>query len=214
MSKIRIDYIKNVFKNYQPVGEKGAKHFAVVLLLADIADEPQIIYEVRALNLDRQPGEVCLPGGLIEPGETPWECALRETNEELGIPVEEIEIIREIDSVFTTGGSLIHCFLGTVSRETFERIKPFEAEVAEIFTVPVDTLLHTEPEMYYSTVTQQPDENFPYDKVTGGKKYPWRGGRSPVPVYEVTDARGKRRIVWGLTGRMTKQFLEVLKCSD
>ena len=47
---------------------------------------PHLLFEVRADTLDRQPGEVCFPGGHMESGETPAACALRETEEELSIP--------------------------------------------------------------------------------------------------------------------------------
>ena len=210
--------IRKTFENYEPAGEKGFKHFAVVLLLVggEEADSvPRIVYEVRSPKLDRQPGEICFPGGLIEEGETPLECACRETEEEIGIPAGRIKIIKEIDSVFLTSGSRLHCFLGEIDETVLAEAKLSEAEVAELFTVRVDELMAVEPEMYYSRLPQEPDPDFPYDRVTGGMKYPWRAGRSPVPVYEVRDEENKRkRIIWGLTGRMTKQFLEVLKCSD
>ncbi|MDO4518508.1 MAG: CoA pyrophosphatase, partial [Bacillota bacterium] len=167
---------------------------------------PSLLYEVRGSKLDRQPGEICFPGGLIEDDEYPEECALRETWEEIGIPKEEIEIIAKFDSVLSTSGSQLHSYIGLIRETSLEKLKPNECEVEEVFTVPVSTLISTEPEVYTNKLVQSPDENFPYERVTGGKMYPWRGGHSPVPVYEIQD-----RIIWGLTARLTKQFIEVLR---
>ena len=175
------------------------------------AGRTEVLYEVRAERLSRQPGEICFPGGLIEKGETPLECALRETEEEIGVKADSIRIISKLDSVFSAGGSQIHCFLGVIEQGDIDFSRD---EVAEVFTVDLEELAGKKPEIYESRMRQEPDPEFPYDKVTGGNMYPWRDGKAPVPVYDVEDSRGRRRIIWGLTGRMTKQFLEVLKCSD
>lgn len=211
MTMINIKKIEEAFEGYRAAGEHGFKHFAVLLPICERQGKPELLYEVRAAKLDRQPGEICFPGGLIEEGETPLECALRETREEIGAGEESIRIITPIDSVFSAGGSQIHCFLGVLNAEA---VRISKDEVEEVFTVSVDELLEAEPEIYQSIMRQEPDPSFPYDRVTGGREYPWRSGRALVPVYTVKDSNGNRRIIWGLTGRMTKQFLEVLKCSD
>ena len=213
MSKIKIDTIRKTFTDYQRTGEHGYRHFAVIIPVVELEGRICLAYEVRSAGLDRQPGEVCFPGGLIEEGETPCACALRETEEELGISRDDIEIITELDSICTTSGSQIFCFVGIVSGKAFAEIKPSAAEVAEVFTVDIDVLLKARPEMYYGALQQKPDPDFPYDRVTNGRIYPWASGNVPVPVYDIMANDGKR-IIWGLTGRMTKQFLEVLKCSN
>ena len=205
MNKLKGSDIAKIMENYVPIGEKDYKHFAVLVPLVG-EEDPELLYEVRAKDLDRQPGEICFPGGMIEPGETPEQCALRETMEEVGIPEERVEIICRLDSIFSTAGSQIHCYLGRIDRATFDELKPCDFEVAEVFTVPVSELIELEPEMYHSQLIQQPDEKVPYDKVTGGEPYPWRCGKSPVPVYYAGE-----RVIWGLTGRITKQLIEVLK---
>ena len=69
-------------------GAKAA--FAVLVPLVYEKGEPSLLFEVRADTLNRQPGEVCFPGGRMEGGETPLQCALRETEEELSLPAASI----------------------------------------------------------------------------------------------------------------------------
>lgn len=201
--------IRKRFTGYTPVGEHGYRHFAVLLPLVEKGGSIEVLYEIRAGHLDRQPGEICFPGGMIERGETPMVCALRETEEEIGIDGANVEIIAELCSIFSTGGSQIYCFIGIIGEEALADMALNRAEVDEVFTVPLEKLMETEPEVYMSRLYQEPDPDFPYDRVTGGKMYPWRSGTSPVPVFEVDG-----HVIWGLTGRLTKQFLEVLRCSD
>ncbi len=211
--KLNLQIIEEIFKDYSSPGECGFRHFSVLVPVVEPAEEdgePELLYEVRASRLERQPGEICFPGGLIEDGETPERCALRETEEEIGVSPESVRILAGLGSVFSTSGSQIHAFLGVVSREAYERIRINRDEVAEVFTVGVEALAEAPFEMYENRLRQEPDPRFPYEEVTGGSHtYNWRNGVSPVPVYKVDG-----RIIWGLTGRITMEFLEeVKKCS-
>ena len=208
---IQVEDIRNKFKNHTPIGEHWAHHYAVILPVVDLDDGkcPQILYEVRASDLDRQPGEVCFPGGQIEAGETPLEAALRETEEELAICRDGVEIVTELVSIITRAGAQIHCFVGLVDADAFAAMKACGDEVAETFTVPLEDLMKTEWEVYWNVLREIPTEDFPYDRVYSGEAYKWKDGWAPVPVFDVNG-----RIIWGLTGRMTREFLEVMKCSD
>ncbi len=208
---IQIEEVRNKCKDRTSLGEHWSHHYAVILPVIDLDDGkgPQILYEVRAQKLDRQPGEVCFPGGQIESGETPLEAALRETEEELGICRDDIEIVSELVAIITRAGSQIHCFVGLVETDAFAGMNVSSEEVAEVFTVPVEDLMRTEWEVYWNVLREIPAEDFPYDRVNSGEAYEWKDGRAPVPVFDVNG-----RIIWGLTGRMTREFLEVMKCSD
>lgn len=207
--KITTDRVRQIFSKYKPVGEMDSRHFAVLVPIVEGPDGPEVLYEVRAYDMDRQPGEVCFPGGMIEPDESPLDCALRETEEEIGIPASDIDILGELSAVHMIAGSRIYCFVGAVSDSGMKKLTLNPDEVAEVFTVGIDKIMATKAEVYSSIMTQVVDEKFPYEKVTGRTSYPWRNKEVPVPVYFIDD-----RIIWGMTGRMTMELAEVLECLE
>ena len=69
-----------------------------MLPLIEINNETHVLFEVRSLNLRRQPGEICFPGGKIEQDDVDQrQCAIRETSEELGIHESDIENVIPLD---------------------------------------------------------------------------------------------------------------------
>ena len=67
-----------------------ARHeYAVLCPLVERPNGLHLLFEVRSAGVS-QSGETCFPGGQMEPGEAPADCALRETEEELSIPRAEI----------------------------------------------------------------------------------------------------------------------------
>ena len=57
---------------------------AVLVPLVQLSSGPALLYEVRSGSV-HQPGEICFPGGRVEPGENPVDTALRETYEEMAL---------------------------------------------------------------------------------------------------------------------------------
>lgn len=173
-------------------------------VLVPLVERPEglcLLYEVRADTLGRQPGEVCFPGGRVEAGETPSDCALRETWEELGIPQAAVELVAPLDLLTHQGGFVIHPFLGVV--DPAAAVCPSPAEVKEVFTVPVNWLLAHPPAVYSYDLVPQVGEDFPYERVGFPRGYRWRGGKVTVPIYDWPD-----HPIWGLTGRITRRLLE------
>ncbi|MBQ6401866.1 MAG: CoA pyrophosphatase [Firmicutes bacterium] len=189
-----------------PVTENNFRHYAVLIPLLRTPEGLRVLYEVRASDLDRQPGEICFPGGMVEEGESWADCALRETEEEIGIPAEDIELLDELTTIYGVGRFAMHCYPGFVREGAEERLDISRAEVDRVFTLSLEDLLAAEPELYWTENIQEGPEDFPYDRVTGAGSYPWARFNSPVPVYDVDGWA-----VWGLTGRVTKVLMEALK---
>ena len=88
--------------------------YAVLVPLVERPEGLCLLYEVRADTLGRQPGEVCFPGGRLEPGEDAVSCALRETWEELAIPPRAVHILGRLDFIAHRAGFLMHAVAAKV----------------------------------------------------------------------------------------------------
>ncbi|MDR2296662.1 MAG: CoA pyrophosphatase [Clostridiales Family XIII bacterium] len=198
---------RRAFADRTPGPLDGYDVFSVLVPLVERDGELFLLYQLRAETLRRQPGEVAFPGGRVEAGETPRACAIRETTEELGIPRESIEVIGELDYIHGYSDFMLYAFLAAVADADFAR-SANRAEVQEVFSVPVSFFLENEPEIYRYEVAPRIGDDFPYDRIRQGGAYRWRTGRATVPIY---DYEG--RAIWGLTGRITLQLINILKNS-
>ena len=142
---------------HRPALLGGGTDSAVLVPLWDTAEGPALLFEVRSAELHHHRGEVCFPGGRMEPGETPSDCALRETREELGIPTENVTLLGPLDFLHLRTEALLYPVVG--------RVKPTEltlsAEVADTFTVPLEWLRAHPPKVYRYLLRPEGTESFP-----------------------------------------------------
>ncbi|NMD71170.1 CoA pyrophosphatase [Bacillus sp. DNRA2] len=179
--------------------------FAVLLPLIEKEDGYHILFEVRAYNMRRQPGEICFPGGRIDPGDVNEQyTAIRETSEELGISPENVRQVVPLNYMVNALGRIIYPFAGVI--ENVEQIKPNESEVAEVFTVPVEFFQKYDPEVYKVHLQAQPEREFPFDLIIGGENYNWHKSHIDEYFYKYED-----RVIWGLTARILHHFLELIQ---
>ena len=189
------------YSGHQP-GLLGARHsYAVLSPLVEQGGALHLLFEVRAAGL-RQEGEVCFPGGRKEPGETAEQCALRETWEELAIPPEQVTVLGTPDFICNQAGFLLQPVLGLVSAAGFHDLRPSPAEVAEVFTVPLDFFRRTAPEVYAYDLTPQVPADFPYGPVGIPTSYAWAHGRVEVPVWY-----WQGHAIWGMTARLVRDLV-------
>jgi len=156
---------------------------AVLVPLVRDGDGWSILFSRRADNLAAHSGQIAFPGGAVEAGETLELAAVRETEEEVGIARDRVELIGRLDDIITNSGFLVAPFVGTI--ETRLEYILSESEVAEVFEVPIDALL----------AIDQPEVRY----------VPFRDKRFPAYFY-----RYDRYEIWGLTGRMLKAFLDLV----
>lgn len=180
--------------------------YAVLVPLVERAGALHVLYEVRAAGMRRQPGEVCFPGGRIEGEETPEQCALRETWEELGIPEGSIHVLGRLDFIAHRANFIMYPILAQVDEGAAEHLTPNPAEVGEVFFVPVDHLLRHPPQEYHYTLVPTTPENFPYELIGIPRDYRWQRGGENVPVYP-----WEGHAIWGLTGRITRHLAALLR---
>ena len=201
-----LNLIDNGISAHTPGLLDGKRAFAVLVPLVEREGGLHVLYEVRALTLRRQPGEVCFPGGHIEAGETPEQCALRETFEELGIPEKEVRVLGRLDFIAHRANFIMYPILGVISGQTADAMRLCEAEVGECFEVPLSHLLATDPIEYDYELIPTPARNFPYELLNIPKDYKWQVGSENVPVYP-----WQGHAIWGLTGRITRHLVQMVR---
>ncbi|BAL01311.1 putative hydrolase [Oscillibacter valericigenes Sjm18-20] len=197
--------LKTLWQDHEP-GLLGRKYdYAVLCPFVEKGDGLHLLFEVRSASLRRQGGQVCFPGGRMEPGETAEQCALRETEEELQIPAAHIQLLGRTDYLCQPGKFSLQPVPGLVDGAGLRAMRPSPAEVEEVFTVPLEFFQSHPPKIYVYTLEPDVPPDFPYDAVGVPPTYPWEGGEAEVPIW-----RWEGRAVWGLTGRIVKNLLETM----
>jgi 8-oxo-dGTP pyrophosphatase MutT (NUDIX family) len=170
----------------RPAIEIPAPHLrraSVLIPLIRDAGNWSVLFSRRADHLSAHGGQIAFPGGAVEVEEPLADAALREAEEEVGIPRGEVELIGRLDDVITNSGFLVAPFVGIVGPSVSYVIQ--ESEVAEVFEVPLEALLAIDnPEVRYVT---------------------FRGVSYPAYFYH-----HRQYEIWGLTGRMLKAFLDLV----
>ena len=117
----------------------GAVTGAALLLVYPHHDTLHIALTVRGTGLRNHTGQVSLPGGRVDEGETLEAAALREATEEIGVDPVTVEILGRLTPLhIPVSGFLLHPIVGYTSmRPAFQRA---EWEVARIIEAPVSLL--------------------------------------------------------------------------
>ncbi|HYN45372.1 MAG TPA: CoA pyrophosphatase [Allosphingosinicella sp.] len=108
---------------------------AVLVAVVDRPD-PTVILTLRPETMRKHPGQVSFPGGRIDPGDDgPVAAALREAEEEIGLPRRHVEIIGVADRYRTVTGFEVTPVLAIVPPDL--ELTPHPGEVAAIFEAPL-----------------------------------------------------------------------------
>jgi 8-oxo-dGTP pyrophosphatase MutT (NUDIX family) len=113
---------------------------AVLVPLIDRAESMTVLLTQRTAHLHAHAGQISFPGGRIEEVDADAvAAALRETEEEVGLPRELVSVIGRLDTYVTGTGFEITPIVGIVNPVYTLKIDPFE--VAEAFEVPLSYIL-------------------------------------------------------------------------
>lgn len=113
----------------------------LVPLLERRAGRLQVLFTERANHLRRHPGQISFPGGRIEHIDgSAVNAALREAEEEIGLPATCVEIAGFLAPQLTVTGYSVTAVVGLVTAIDFVAI-PDPGEVASVFEVPLEYFL-------------------------------------------------------------------------
>ena len=169
---------------HTPASLEGmSRQAAVVAPVVARNGEDHLLFTKRADHLGEHAGQMSFPGGGREPSDESLEAtALREANEEIGLRPEETELYGRLDDIETVTDYSVRPFVGRIPDREYT---PDEREVAEITVLPVAAL--ADDANYESELRDHPH----YGEI--------RIHFFHVDVYTV----------WGATGRMLVQLLEL-----
>lgn len=158
---------------------------AVLILLYPHHGEWHVPFLVRPTDTTIHSGQICFPGGAVEPGEDTATAAVREFHEELGDDGTPIELLGSLSAWHVRASNyLIAPWIARAPRRP--QFEPHALEVADYFEAPLRHFLHP--------------ANF------GTHQREHRGARYVFPHFDFAEHR-----VWGATCRILGEFVTILK---
>lgn len=162
----------------------GGGRLAAVIAPVVVRDgDTHVLFTKRADHLGEHPGQMSWPGGGHEPHDSDMTAtALREVDEEIGLRSSEVDLVGRLDDIQTVTDYVVRPF---VAQAPARQYVPDEREVAEVVLLPVAELV--DPDNYDWEYREHPHD-----------------GRIRLDYFHVDGYT-----VWGATGRMLAQLLEL-----
>lgn len=172
------------FRTFVP--SPDAYNSSVLLLLREYESKVQILFTLRSSNMKSHKGQISFPGGRVEENETFVDAAIRETYEEIGIRPNNIEIIKELSTLFVPpSNAIIHPFVGLLKQETEFILNPDEVEDA--FWVDIE---------YFLDINNKEVEQWQFN-----------GKSVDVPLWRIHP----KQVLWGATAMILSEFIDIIK---
>ena len=124
----------------RPAADKPLRPAAVLVPVWLRPEGAALILTKRSSHLKHHPGQIAFPGGKVDATDAgPMAAALREAQEEIGLPPDRVEILGALPVHETVTGFAVTPFVGLV-RGVFDPT-PEAGEVEEVFSVPLSHVL-------------------------------------------------------------------------
>ena len=170
-----------IWQRQRPRRRLDLPHYraAAVLVGLTLEPDPRVLLTVRSAHLPTHQGQVSFPGGSLESGESSVEAALREAWEEVGLQRERVQVLGELDDVFTPAGFHVTPVLARLEAQ------PHLAPSGEVALLLLPTLSELR-------ALEQPAEERvgPDGQRFLLYRYPWQGHE-----------------IWGMTARVVHDVL-------
>ncbi len=158
---------------------------AVLGILFQDREDVSVLLTQRTDTVESHRGQISFPGGMRDPeDQTLLDTALRETEEEVGISAEKLEVITPLPSVYIWASNFVATPYFALARQPLHP-QPNPDEVKEVFSVPLSHLAHP--------------ENIVEEEWT------LRNHQVVVPFYRFEEKK-----IWGATARMLAMLLAAI----
>src|SRR5262245_61369375 len=160
------------------------RNAAGLLLVFPVDGRAHVVLTVRADTLGRHSGQVALPGGVVEPGETFEQAAIREAHEEVALPPDGLRVLGALTPLeIPVSGFRLHPIVA--ARSARAPLHPADGEVARILELDVDVLMR--PASLRTTERERD------------------GLALTIPAFHIDDVE-----IWGATAMVLAEFLTLL----
>lgn len=167
----------------------GGRDAAALLLLYPHAGDWHLPLTVRGSDLRHHTGQVSLPGGRVDAGESIEAAALREAAEEVGVDPASVRVVGQLTPVrIPISGYLLHPVMGIADARP--EFRPDDWEVARLIEVPLESLRDT-------SIIQLAHRTRDVDG---------RVEEMEVPCFAIDGEQ-----VWGATAMVLAEFLAILE---
>ena len=167
--------------------DKSLTPAAVLIPLINRSEEVTVLLTLRTEHLNRHAGQISFPGGQVDQNDRdPEHTALRETDEEIGLTAQQIEIVGRLDDYIIGTGFLVSPIIGFIDPPL--KLTPHENEVADVFEAPLSFVTH-------------PDNFERHTREINGSK------RSYFAI------QWNDRLIWGATAGMLRDLSQRLWCN-
>ncbi len=183
------DQVRLAMSGYRPteIALEGYRDSAVLVLLHEQDDAEHLLFQVRSSSLLLHSGEIGFPGGRRQrDDDTLLDTALREVEEEIGVPRDHVDVFGQLDDTLTFSSNYrIRPYVGALSLGPRE-FAIDAGEVHELLAVPLAFL-------------QSPDARgwYPIDRAGVVES-------TPAFIY-------REHVIWGATARILDRFLELVE---
>ena len=185
------EQLRDALAVYEPgrTDRREATPAAALLLLYERDDGLHVLFQERSHQVEHHKGEISFPGGARDDGDgSAASTALRETHEEVGVAPEDVDLLGELDEIWTISNFRLRTFVGWLREWPYAfQFEPIE--VASLLEVPLGHLVA------------------PATLVDDVREID--GRRVVLPSY-----RWGEHLIWGATGRILTNFLDVYRTLD
>ena len=164
---------------------------AVLFLIMKYENKPYdlVLFRRTKHEMDKHSGEMSFPGGKVDPQDkTIEETALRECEEELGIPKSKIRVLGSFDDHITPKGFIITPIVGYIDEN--QTLTKQDDEVQEIVNVPIDFLADK--------------------KKYRERTYVLKGDTIAVGKYNYRASNGIKYVIFGATSHIIVNFIDLV----